>query len=155
MAVVWRKSGGCRTMQCMRVWPHADIFSMCAARIANSKCPLSRTTLRRSFSAIGVIFLISSGGMYTAVWVVIITYCSGFRSLIPPSLAVEPVPGPKQVLSLPSLPRRWPAAWAMASSAAHELFRGTTYRCHTCTGEGNQKGELNDAEYCNFVNIQF
>jgi hypothetical protein len=60
MAVVWRKSGGSRTtgMQCA----HADIFTVWAARITKSKC-FSITTLRRSFLAIEVIFLISSGGM--------------------------------------------------------------------------------------------
>ena len=55
-AVVRRNPRGTRPMQC----PHADIFTVWASRIANSKCS-SITTLRRSFLAIAVICLISSG----------------------------------------------------------------------------------------------
>jgi hypothetical protein len=80
MADVWRNSRGTRSMQCA----HADIFTVWASRIANSACS-SITTLRRSFLAIAVAFLISSGGM-----------SRNNRRLsprwVPPLIPVQPVP---------------------------------------------------------------
>ena len=86
MVVLWRKCRGSPSMQCA----HADIFTVWAPRIANSKCS-SITTLRRSFLAIAVVFLISSGGMsrnnsrLSPRWV-------------PPLIPVQPVPGSTVVL---------------------------------------------------------